>query len=381
MSRFRVACAALAGVGGLAWALDARLHGASFYAYLAAFAFVASTALGALVLLMVAELSAASWFVVLRRLGEAVAGVTPLLVPAFAPIAVGVRAIYPWAGSLEGLDEGTQRSIEHARAWMNTPLFLGRAALFLALWLALEQGMRRASLSEDAGRAASAERRRKVLSAVGLPLIAFSGSFAAFDWFMSAVAGWNSNIFGLYLLCGGFSSAMGVLCVGFHQARRARVFPVEVAEAHTHALGRMLFMSVCLWAYMTVSQLVIVWSANLPREAAFYLARYQGPFRVLALALVFAHFAVPFLLLLSRWLKQRSSVLALLGGLTVVMHAVDMYWLLAPAGRRGVSPLDWAPFLFVGALAAILAVWRFGRAPAVPTTSPELQRSLAYESP
>lgn len=381
MKRTRVVLLAVAGLGALGCAFDAVRNGAVSHGYLAAFAFLASSVLGALVLSMVTELSAASWFVVMRRLAEALVGVTPLLPVAFLPLVWSLRAVYPWARPLDGLDEAVRRSIEHARSWMNAPLFLGRSALFFALWLALAEGLRRASLSEDAGRGELAERRLKRLSALGLPLVAFTGSFATFDWFMSALPGFTSNILGLYLLCGGFSSALGVVCIAFHVARKTAVLPSRVGRNHTHALGRMLLMSLCLWAYIAVSQLVIVWSANLPKEAGFYLARYHGAFRFLAIALVFAHFVVPFMLLLSRWLKQQSSALAWLGALVVLMHAVDMYWLLAPAAPRGANYLDGAPFLLLTALAGLLGLWRFERVEKVPSKAPELERSLAYESP
>lgn len=382
MKRAFIATLILAALSCALLGIDVALHaGAFLHAYLAAFAFLASTVLGALVLWMVAKLTAASWFVVMRRLAEAIASVMPLLFIAFVPIALGLKRLYPWAQSFDGLDEGVRRSLQHARAWMNAPLFLARAAFFIALWTALEEAMRRSSVNEDAGRVERAERNFTRLSAIGLPVLGFSASFATFDWVMSAVPGLNSNILGLYLLCGGFSSAMGVFCVVFHLARQRGVFPPEVSRFHTHALGRMLLMSVCLWAYIAASQLVIMWSANLPKEAGFYLARFQGPFRALAIALVVAHFAVPFFLLLSRWLKQSSFALALLGALIVVTHAVDMYWLLVPAAPRGASSLDFAAFTLLGALGTAFGAWRFTRAAAVPAKAPELERSLAYESP
>lgn len=381
MNRVRWGLIAAAAIGALGCALDIAVSGpTNRHGYLAAFAFITSTVLGALVLSMTTELAGATWFVVMRRLAEALSGVAPLLPVAFIPLGLSLRAVYPWAGPREDLDEAVRRSLDHLQSWMNAPLFLGRSALFLALWVALAEAMRRASLSEDAGRGALAQQRLKRLSALGLPLIAFSGSFACFDWFMSALAGYTSNIFGLYLLCGGFSSALGVVCIVFHAARANSILPSRVGRYHTHALGRMLLMSVCLWAYIAASQLIIVWSANLPKEAGFYLARFRGTFRTLAVALVFAHFVVPFLLLLSRWLKQQSAALAVLGALVVSMHAVDMYWLLAPAAPRGASYLDGAPFLLLTAVAGLVGIWRFERAAKVPLRAPELERSLAYES-
>ena len=44
-----------------------------------------------------------------------------------------------------------------------------------------------------------------------------------------------------------------------------------------HDHGKLMFAFVMLWAYFSVSQLLIIWSANLPEEMPFYLERLHGP--------------------------------------------------------------------------------------------------------
>jgi hypothetical protein len=172
-----------------------------------------------------------------------------------------------------------------------------------------------------------------------------------------------------------------VAAIALHVALRSRLLPPEVGAFHVHAIGRLLLTGVCIWAYLAASQLVIVWSANLPNEAGFFLARYRGVFRLLALTLVFGHFAGPFLLLLNRKAKQRSGFVAVIGGWLVLMHAVDMFWLLMPAAPRAPVLFDIAPFLGISALLTAFGVLRFRRLPAVPAHAPELDQSIAYESP
>jgi hypothetical protein len=62
------------------------------------------------------------------------------------------------------------------------------------------------------------------------------------------------------------------------------------------------------------------------------------------------------------------------------MHALDVYWLLAPAGG-GVSPADLGPFFGMGAVAALAVRWRTAGQVPLSTSDPELARSLGYESP
>jgi hypothetical protein len=373
------AAASVLGAGAFAIAVAAAPRHA-MYVYLAAVSTTISVALGGVLLVMIAHLAGARWFVTLRNLAAAIGSALPAAALLFVPIVLAVREIYPWAAPRGGtLDERVERQIEHLRPWMNTPLFAARAALYFVVWVAFAELLRRASTAEEHG--GGTQRRQKRLSSAGVPLIGLTGSFAAFDWVMSALPGFSSNILGLYLLVGGFAAAVGLLAIGFHGAREAGLLPPQVGDTHAHAIGRMLLMSVCLWAYLAASQLIIVWSADLPSEAAFYLARWDGPWRSLAMTLVVGHFVVPFLLLLHRGLKRRPAIVAMLGAWVVVMHAVDVYWLVVPAAGAAPGILDIAVFVGVAGACAALGAIRFAHAAPVPVADSDLSRSIAYESP
>ncbi|HEY4159154.1 MAG TPA: hypothetical protein VGM29_13690 [Polyangiaceae bacterium] len=378
-TRFALALGALGAFGTVLECLADVRRG--FTVYLAAFGFLASTALGGLIVQMTMHACAARWFVVLRRLCEAIAG-SALLVPIFfAPIAFGLRFLYPWARSDALLDTVTRESLAHARSWLSPRPFFWHTLFYFFVWLGFTEFLRRASLAEDRGRVGRANRALQGVSAVGLPVMAFVGSFAVFDWLMSSVPGWTSSIVGLRVLVGGFGSALGVLAIALQLARRSQLLPAQVGAAHAHALGRLLLTATCLWAYLAASELIIVWSANLPREVPFFLARWQGAARVLSFVLIVGHFALPFVLLLVRSLKRRAAQLAWLGAWLCLMHAVDMYWLVVPTVSASVNVLDLAPFLLVGAAGAWLMRARFARAPALPLSAPDLAHSLSYESP
>jgi hypothetical protein len=264
---------------------------------------------------------------------------------------------------------------------MSSGPFLLRAAVYLVVWLFIAEALRRAARAQDHRQNSWFLANRSAVSAAALPALGLTGSWAAFDWLMSAVAGWNMTSVGLYVLIGGFASALGVLAVLVDSARRHGILPKEVSAAHSLALGRLLFAAVCLWAYIAVSQLIIVWIANLPREAAFYVPRAVGGWRYLAALLIFGHFIVPFLLLLSRPWKERSAFVAALGGWIVLMHSVDMYWLIAPSANAAPSPLALGPFLLLSGSSVLIGIVRSSSQPAVPGHEPELARSLGYESP
>ena len=64
---------------------------------------------------------------------------------------------------------------------------------------------------------------------------------------------------------------------------------------------------VMLWAYFSFSQYLIIWAGNLPQEISWYLHRLQTGWRFVGIALSSFHFAVPFVLLLSRHDEAASA--------------------------------------------------------------------------
>ena len=65
-----------------------------------------------------------------------------------------------------------------------------------------------------------------------------------------------------------------------------------------------------LWAYFSFSQFLIIWARQPAGRDPVVPAADPRRWGYVALLLVFGHFVLPFLLLLSRNLKERASLLA-----------------------------------------------------------------------
>jgi hypothetical protein len=131
-----------------------------------------------------------------------------------------------------------------------------------------------------------------------------------------------------------------------------------------------------LWAYFSVSQLLIIWSGNIPEEVLWYHDRLRGGWEWVGLALALLHFALPFLLLLSRDLKRQAGLLTGVAVLLLVMHWVDLYWNVVP----NFSPedlsfhwLDLAAPLAIGGLWLRLFVGGLRKRPLLPVNDPHLE--------
>ena len=90
-----------------------------------------------------------------------------------------------------------------------------------------------------------------------------------------------------------------------HCIKCADAIPDDTA----HDLGNLLLAFVMLWAYFGFSQLLIIWSGNLPEEITFYRSRLYGGWGVVAVLVLIFHFFVPFFSLLSRDLKRSAQLL------------------------------------------------------------------------
>jgi hypothetical protein len=113
-------------------------------------------------------------------------------------------------------------------------------------------------------------------------------------------------------------------------------------------LGNLILTLVILWAYMSFSQLLIIWMGNISHETPWYIhrgfAQTFSPWKIVAVLLLVFHFFVPFLILLWREAKRSLNALTTLATFLLVMRVVDALWLIAPSGPDkppGRSHISW----------------------------------------
>jgi hypothetical protein len=380
----------LAGVALVGWAgvvlglSVARVE--THFAYLTAFAFVASIALGALLFLMIMYAVGAKWNAVIRRLNECIVSVIPVLAVCFLPIAFGLRDLYPWTAAATSFPEHEQHAIAHKQAYLNIPFFLIRAGVYFALWTLAALVLCRWSTRRDA-RALDVpsdvpHAKERAFSSAVLPLVALALTFAAFDWLMSLQPFWISTVFGVYYFAGGFVASLGLIAVLSHLARRSSAELIR--PPHFYALGRLMFGFTVFWVYIAFFQAMLMNLANRPEEVAFYVRRLDGGWKALAWALLFVRFVIPFFVLLPRDIKFNSRAMAIVGSGLIVGHYLDIYWLVMPVQAGHGLPLNvWdvaAVFAIAGTCGLAAALWLRGRA-VVPIHDPVLEHSALYRSP
>jgi hypothetical protein len=353
----------------------------TLWAYHVAFVYWAGIALAALLLLMSLHAMKARWATILRRVLETIPLSATLFVLLFVPIALGARQLFGWARPEEL--HGELAHLAHHRApWLNLPFFLVRGFVYLAIWAVVAGALYRWSTRQDVEKGVALTTSQRRLAAGGLPLIAVVMTLAAFDWQMSLDLHLASTIFGVYWFAGSFLSAVAVLILAVAAADSAGILRGLVRPSHYHSLGKLLLAFVVFWAYIAISQYLLIWIANLPEEVPWYIFRGQGGWRPFGVLLTVFHFVVPFLVLLSRDLKRNPRALSAIAVYVLVVHYVDLYWVMMPVlTPEGPRPhlSDLTAVLGVGAAALAFVLWRLRGRAAIPVGDPYLEDSLRYD--
>jgi hypothetical protein len=358
-------------------------HEQFFRSYLFGYIFWVGIALGCLAVLMLQHLTGGAWGLVIRRVLESGTRTIPLMLLLFVPLALGLTSLYEWTHTAPPGDA----VLRHKQTYLNIPFFLGRAALYFAIWLGLAYFLNKWSREQDRTAERSFAKRMQKISGPGLVILILTVTFASVDWVMSLDVHWFSTIFGLL-----FVAAWGVSCFSFVIAVLALLAnrkPMEdvVGPPHFHDLGKLLLALVMLWAYFDFSQYLIIWSGNIPEETRWFLYRTTGGWGVIAILVIIFHFGLPFLLLLSRDLKRNARRLALVAGVVLLMRLIDLFWLIAPRppatgtpinhGQLSVSWMDFVAPIGVGGIWLWFFIWQLGKRPLVPFNDPHLEEAIA----
>ncbi|HKB11104.1 MAG TPA: hypothetical protein VKD69_10630 [Vicinamibacterales bacterium] len=364
-------------VGAAVSALGLLLNSAQFLqSYLMGYMLWLGVTLGCLALGMVHQLSGGAWGVLIRRPIGAATRVLPVMTLLFLPIALGVTRMYPWTNAdLVAHDE----ALQHKHLYLNLSFFFVRAAIYFATWNALAYFLNAWSLEQDRTGDPRIARRMQVISGGGLVAYGLTITFAAFDWMMSLEPHWYSTIYGAIIIGGQGLGALAFSIIVLAWLGRRPPLDRIVQPGHFHDLGNLMLAFVMLWAYFSFSQYLIIWAGNLPAEIAWYLHRTQTGWSPVAVLLMLFHFALPFVILLSRTVKRQAELLVKVAAAILVVRIIDLFWLIAPEFHQNGIAISWMDVvlpLTIGAIFAGCFVYQLRDRAILPVHDPEFDETL-----
>jgi hypothetical protein len=269
-------------------------------AWFAVFVLLAGVVVGSLGLLTIGHLMSEEWLGPIRSEAEAAALTAPCLFVLALPLLPLLADIYPRS-------TGDSLHLPQARAvFFAIPFFVLRGALYLSAWALLAVWITRTSDLRQA-------------SAIALAPLAATAIFAGNDWVLSRDPLWWSSLFGFAFSVSQLLAALagGILI--------SLLRPEHPSSARMRSLERALLTLAFLALWIWFVQFLVVWLANLPNEAAWYLARY-GDGRLAVLAIAFSALLAAVFILAPPGFGRRTMIVG--SALLLLQHAAYLLWLL-----------------------------------------------------
>lgn len=329
------------------WLIDPQQF---FHSYLLGYLLWIGVALGSASLLMIHHLAGGDWGFVIRRCLESSLRTIPLLFVLMLPLLLGLKELYSWARPEVVAADAI---LQHKAIYLNIPFFLARTAIYFIIWGLFAHFLSKLSAEQDRTGEPGIARKLEVISGPGLAVMGLTITFSAVDWVMSLDPHWFSTLFGFNFMVGNVLTTLAVMICVLAYLRDRKPLAGLLQPSHFHDLGNLMMAFVILWAYMALSQYLIIWSGNLPEEITWYIDRTATGWVVVGVVLVVFHFAVPFLVLLSRQTKRSVESLVRVAAFLLVMRLIDLLWTVAPTlhhERFRVSWMDLAAPIGIGGL-------------------------------
>ncbi len=358
----------------------------AMFAYLWGYEYARSLALGGLAFTLIQHVVRAGWSTVVRRVAETSMATLPVFALLFVPIvALGMHVLFPWTHE-------TDVVLERKRWFLDEGMFLVRAAAYFVIWTALAFLLYTRSTKQDVTVDGSPEREALTksmwgIATAGLFLFVLTLTLQAVDWLKSLTPHWYSTMWGVYYFAGAMIAFYAFTILVTMALQNAGVLKTAVTTEHFHDLGKFMFGHTVFWGYIAFSQFMLQWYANMPEETEWWMARVEGGWANVSYALPVIHFFVPFLYLLSRHVKRSRMALACGAVYILIVHAIDLYWIVMPnAVEHGAEPHFAPSFIDVTAMLGVMGVFfaaysfMLNRNKVVCIGDPRLAESMAHEN-
>jgi hypothetical protein len=330
-------------------------------------------------ILMLHHLVSGRWGFVLRRSLEAAARTLGWMAVLFIPVIIGMHNLYIWSRPAAVAAD----PILQQKTWyLNTPGFIIRAIIYFAIWIIVGYLLTKwDSRLDETGDPALITKMRN-LSGPGLAIYGFTVTFAGFDWVMSMQPHFFSTIYGMMFVITEAVGGMAFMIIVAYYLTKNKPMSEIIQVSQFHDFGNLLFVFTFLWAYLSFDQFLIIWAGNLQNEIPWYVTRIDHQWAYVALALVILHFAVPFFLLIQRFITFRRQYLVRVAWLLFIMSIVDLFWILVPSYEK-VGPqfhwTDWLAIIGLGGIFLSTFISQLKQRPLVPLRDPNFVGVLQHE--
>jgi hypothetical protein len=295
--------------------------------------YLAGLGVGAGFFLAAQYLSGARWSTGIRRVPEAMLSILPAAALGALVLSLGMHSLYAWSRSSAAADE----VLRGKSGWLNPSFFVVRIAAYFVAWMWLGRRLVKNSECQDDDRDPVHAQRNVRVSALFVVVGLVTSVGASVDLLMSLEPRWYSTAFAFACLSGSFSSGLAAIVVLVVSLRRMG-HREGFRDEHLADLGRLTLCFSTFWVYLWACQHLLIWYANIPEEASYYVVRHAGAWGYLSAANVILNWGIPFLLLLPRASKRNDRVMAAAAGSILIGRWLDLFVTVMPSKFPGAPP-------------------------------------------
>lgn len=343
-----------------------------FRSYLYGYIFWLCMALGCFGLTLLIHSIRAGWGTPIVRLLEAGAATLPWMGLLLIPIILGSGELYSWTDTQKMQND----PILSKKMWyLNQTWWIVRLVIYFVVWTIFVKLMTRLSDRQDRTGDLGTMNRLANIASPGIVVFMVTVNFLITDLVMSIDPYWFSTIYGVTFAVGQALLALVFVVLLMLAWRDKAPFAAGVTKTRLHDWGKLMLALTLFWSYVNLSQLLIIWSGNLPEEIAFYVRRNQTSWLYVSIAICIFQFFVPFLALLPYGTKVTPVKIGAVAAMLFAIRAVDVYWHIAPHFHEELTIhiQDIAAFAGIGGVWLALFATIVSKRALVPAHDPRLQ--------
>ncbi len=350
------------------------------HAWLWAFYCYFPIVIGALYWILLHFICDSNWSVIPRRIWENMVHLSWLMIPFFAVFFVvdapkGIaHYVWQWIGA-----DDPELSEHYRNLYLNKESFLIRAGIYFAFFIGVSLYYRSQSVKQDeSGHPMFTVLMRRYACPL-MCLWALAETFSSVDWLMGIDYKWTSSLFGVYGFAVSAQASLAATIVLLAMFRAKGYYDVLNAE-HFHLMGKLLFGFTIFWAYIAFGQFLLDWYANIPEETIFYNDHNRGGWIYVTYLIIVGKFILPVLLLLPQETKKNFHALTKIAGLILVMHFIEMFWLIMPYSHSHNYWVCCLTFCTVTSILGFFFVRNMSLVPLYPIRDPRLNECLTIKN-
>ncbi len=198
-----------------------------------------------------------------------------------------------------------------------------------------------------------------ILTVMIIPVFVSLHTIVGWDFGMSIVPGWHSNIFAPYFVCGALYSGAGAVLVVMCLVRRAFHLDAYILPQHFDNIGKVLFAISLMWFYFFAGDAWSDWFSQDPNHIAWLHFMFAGYRWVLLTLVVFGMILPPAFLAFGKIRRNPWAMLAIGVCVNVAMFTERIIVVVPPPTNNWLTHGNYTP-TWAGISICVAAYGLFG---------------------